>query len=170
MKCPKCGFVMQGTGEASCPKCGVVFAKVQRAMAEEVAFNRRVAAERSISATMEKRMAEDEEVRLRLNLDLDPEYARDEEAYPVIHFLSGAFALLAALVGIADILGLVYFYQWGRLIFGSRDLLLFMISLVVVSVISVVLLLAVAEGLKMGRDVANNSRAMREYLRRMAGK
>jgi hypothetical protein len=34
----------------------------------------------------------------------------------------------------------------------------------------VVVLLAVAEGLKLGRDVANNTRAMREYLRRMTGR
>lgn len=36
--------------------------------------------------------------------------------------------------------------------------------------LSVVVLLAVAEGLKMGRDVANNSQAVREYLRKMAGR
>lgn len=50
-----------------------------------------------------------------------------------------------------------------------KELLLLMISLVIASVGSVVVLLAVAEGLKLGRDVANNSRAMREYLRGMAG-
>jgi hypothetical protein len=49
-------------------------------------------------------------------------------------------------------------------------MLLFMTSLAVASAGTVVLLLAVAEGLKMGRDVANNSRAMREYLRRMVGR
>jgi hypothetical protein len=36
--------------------------------------------------------------------------------------------------------------------------------------LSVVVLLAIAEGLKLGRDVANNSRAVREYLRRMTGR
>jgi hypothetical protein len=56
------------------------------------------------------------------------------------------------------------------LISGPKEILLFMTSLAVASVGSVVLLLAVAEGLKMGRDVANNSRAMREYLRRLAGR
>ena len=45
-----------------------------------------------------------------------------------------------------------------------------MISLVVASVVSVVVLLAIAEGLKMGRDVANHTRAMRAYLRSMAGR
>jgi hypothetical protein len=43
-----------------------------------------------------------------------------------------------------------------------------MISLVVASVGSVIVLLAI-EGLTMGRDVANNTRAMREYLRRIGG-
>jgi hypothetical protein len=49
-------------------------------------------------------------------------------------------------------------------------MLLFMTSLAVASAGSVVVLLAIAEGLKMGRDVANNSRAMREYLGRMGGR
>lgn len=115
-------------------------------------------------------MEADEEVRSRLNLGPDPEYVQDEAAYPVIHFLSGVFYFLAVLTGIIETLGLIYFYQWGKLIFSPREMLLFMSSLALVSAGSVVLLLAVAEGLKMGRDVANNTRAMREYLRRMAGR
>jgi uncharacterized Zn finger protein (UPF0148 family) len=63
VKCPKCSFEIQQAGTTSCPKCGVVFAKVQRAMAEEAAFNRRIAAERSISAVLEKQMeAGDEKI------------------------------------------------------------------------------------------------------------
>jgi hypothetical protein len=170
VKCPKCSFEIRESGAAACPKCGVVFAKVQRALAEEAAFSRRIAAERSISAVLEKQMEADEEVRSRLNLDPDPEYARDEAAYPVIDFLSGVFYFLAVLTGIIETLGLIYFYQWGKMIFGPGEMLLSMASLAVVSAGSVVVLLAVAEGLKMGRDVANNSRAMREYLRRMAGR
>ena len=170
MKCPKCSFDIRESGATACPKCGVVFAKVQRALAEEAAFNRRITAERSISAILEKQMEADEEVRSRLNLGPDPEYARDEAAYPVIHFLSAVFYFLTVLTGIIETLGLIYFYQWGKLIFSPGEMLLFMISLAVASAGSVVVLLAVAEGLKMGRDVANNSRAMREYLRRMAGR
>jgi hypothetical protein len=170
VKCPKCSFEIQQAGAAACPKCGVVFAKVQRALAEEAAFNRRVTAERSISVALEKQMEADEAVRSRLNLDPDPEYARDEAAYPVIHFLAGIFTFLAVFTAITEILGLIYFYQWGKLIFSPREMLLFMTSLAVASAGSVVVLLAVAEGLKLGRDVANNSRAMREYLRRVAGR
>jgi uncharacterized Zn finger protein (UPF0148 family) len=111
VKCPKCGFVIQEAGSAACPKCGVVFAKVQRALAQETAFNRRTETERSISAVMEKRMEADEEVRSRLNFDPDPEYARDDTAYPVIHFLSGAFVFLAAATALIDIAGLIRFYK-----------------------------------------------------------
>jgi hypothetical protein len=170
VKCPKCNFEIQQAGATACPKCGVVFAKVQRALAEEAAFNRRISAERSISVALEKQMAADEEVHSRLNLGPDPEYARDEAAYPVIHFLSGVFTFLALFTAITETIGLIYFYQWGKLIFGPREMLLFMTSLAVASAGSVVLLLAIAEGLKMGRDVANNTRAMREYLRRLAGR
>jgi hypothetical protein len=35
VKCPKCNFEILGSGAAACPKCGVVFAKVQRALADE---------------------------------------------------------------------------------------------------------------------------------------
>jgi hypothetical protein len=170
VKCPKCSFEIQQAGAAACPKCGVVFAKVQRALAEEAAIKRRVAAERSISAVLEKQMEADEEVHSRLNLDPDPEYARDEAAYPVIHLLSAVFYFLAVFTGIIETLGLIYFYQWGKMIFSPGEMLLFMTSLAVASAGSVVFLLAVAEGLKIGRDVANNSRAMREYLRRMVGR
>jgi hypothetical protein len=61
VKCPKCGFEIQEGGAPACPKCGVVFAKVQRALAEEAAFNRRVIAERSISVALEKQTEADEE-------------------------------------------------------------------------------------------------------------
>jgi hypothetical protein len=170
VKCPKCNFEIREGGAAACPKCGVVFAKVQRALAEEAAFNRRVTAERTISVALEKQMEADEAVHSRLNLGPDPEYARDDAAYPAIHFLSGVFTFLAAFTALIEGLGLIYFYQWGKLIFSPGEMLLFMTSLVVASAGSVVVLLAIAEGLKMGRDVANNSRAMREYLRRVAGR
>jgi hypothetical protein len=90
--------------------------------------------------------------------DLTPMLAPDPDACP------------RCSSAISEISGLIYFYQWGNLISGPKEILLFMTSLAVASVGSVVLLLAVAEGLKMGRDVANNSRAMREYLRRLAGR
>jgi hypothetical protein len=170
VKCPKCSFEIQQAGAAACPKCGVVFAKVQRALAEEAAFNRRVTAERSISVALEKQMEADEEVHSRLNLGPDPEYARDDAAYPAVPFLSGVFSFLALFTAISEISGLIYFYQWGMLIFSPREMLLFMTSLAVASAGSVVVLLAIAEGLKLGRDVANNSRAMREYLGRMGGR
>jgi hypothetical protein len=146
----------------------VAFAKVKRALEEDAAFRRRVAAERSISAIAEKRMEADEQIRSRLSFD--PEYAKDEEAYPVVQFLSGVFAFLAAFTAITEILGLINFYRWGRLFLQSRELLLYTVSLGVASAGSVVVLLAISEALKMGRDVANHTRAMREYLRRFAGR
>lgn len=170
MKCPKCSFEIGEAGAASCPKCGVVFAKVQKALADEAAYKRRIASERSISAALEKQMEEDEEVRSRLGLDPDMEMMKDEEAYPVIRFLSGLFILLAVIAAVAGILGLFDFYRWAKMSLGPRELVLSMLLLAAAVVGSVVVLLAVAEGLKMGRDVANNTRAMREYLRRMAGR
>jgi hypothetical protein len=135
-------------------------------MDEDAASQRRLAAERSFSAAIEKRMEADEDIRSRF--EPDAEDARDEEAYPMIRFLSLVFIFLAMFTAFSEIIGLVYFYQWGKLIFSQGKLLLFMFSLVVASAGSVVMLLAISEGLKMGRDAANHARAMREYLRRVA--
>ncbi len=168
MKCLKCGFDVGDAGAASCPKCGEVFAKVQKSAEEDAASQRRIAAERSLSAAIEKRMEADEDIRSRF--EPDAEDARDEVAYPMVRFLSLVFIFLAMFTAFSEILGLVYFYQWGKPIFSQGKLLLFMFSLAVASAGSVVVLLAISEGLKMGRDVANHARAMREYLRRVAGK
>ncbi|ALC16330.1 hypothetical protein DSOUD_1551 [Desulfuromonas soudanensis] len=165
MRCPKCGFDFQETGAVACPKCGVVFAKVQRVAAAEAAFKQRTAAEISICEGIQKEMERDEKIRFRLSFGPDPEYARDEAAYPVTLYLSGAFAFLAAFTTITEIMGLVHFYQWGKLIFDPREMFFFMFSLAVASAGSVSMLLAISEGLRMARDVANNSRATREYSR-----
>jgi hypothetical protein len=96
--------------------------------------------------------------------------AHDEEAYPIARFLSLVFIYLAIFTAFSEIFGLIYYYQWGKLIFSQRELFLAMFSLAVASAGSVVMLLAISEGLKMGRDAANHARAMREYLRKVAGK
>jgi uncharacterized membrane protein YvbJ len=68
VKCPKCGFEIQEGGAAACPKCGVVFAKVQRALAEETAFNRRIATERSISTAVGPESVDSVLAFMKLNL------------------------------------------------------------------------------------------------------
>ena len=170
MNCPKCGFEIQEIGASACPKCGVVFAKLERTLAERAALEHRMAAERSISAVLEKQMEADENVRSGLGGYSDLESVRDEEAYPLARFLSSAFTFLAALTAMGDLVGLTHFYQWGRAIFAPRDMYLFLASLVIASFGSVIVLLAIAEGLRMGRDVTNHTRAMREYLRKIAVK
>jgi uncharacterized Zn finger protein (UPF0148 family) len=170
LTCQKCGFQTSRSGVEVCPRCGAVYAKMQRAIAEKKAASKRVAAERILSARIAKKMEEDESLRNVLNLDLDPEIARDEQAYPVARFLSGLFAFLAAFTALVEALALAHFYTWATLVFNATDLLLFMTALSVFSVTTVVILLAISEGLKIGRDVASNSRAMREYLRRIAGR
>ncbi|MBE0597107.1 MAG: zinc ribbon domain-containing protein [Desulfuromonadales bacterium] len=167
MKCLKCGFEIAESGAASCPSCGVVFAKVQRAKKEESDFLRRLAAERGTVDSLQKEMEAAEEI--RSHFELDPEYARDEDAYLITRFLSTLFAFLAIFAAVVEVIGMIQIYQWGRGVLSPRDLLLLMVFLAVASAAFVVALLAVSEGLRMGRDVANHARAMREYLRRGAG-
>lgn len=83
--------------------------------------------------------------------------------------VGAVFVFLAAFTAIIEVVGLIFFYRWGKFIFGQVELVLVLITLAVISAGSVVVLLAVAEGLKMGRDVANHVRASREYLRKIAG-
>lgn len=76
---------------------------------------------------------------------------------------------MAVFTAVVEAIGLIYFYHWGKLIFSLGELVLILIILAAFAAGSVVVLLAIAEGLKMGRDVANHVRASRDYLRKIAG-
>ena len=169
MECLKCGFD-DGSESDSCAKCGVVHAKARQASAQQAEQRRKAAAERAISDLSERRLKADEKISASLNPFHDTQYLLDKDSYPVTEFLSGFFLFMAACTAIIEIMGLVYFYQWGRILFSSQELIFYMISIVVTSAGTVVVLLAISEGLKMGRNVANNTRATREYLRQIAGR
>ncbi|MCL1477038.1 MAG: hypothetical protein MH219_05480 [Marinobacter sp.] len=169
MECLKCGFD-DGSESDTCTKCGVIHAKVRQVSEQQIEHRRKAAAERAISDLSEKRLKADETISASLNPFHDTQYLLDKDSYPVTEFLSGFFLFMAACTAIVEFFGLVYFYQWGKLFFSSRELVLYMASIVVTSAGSVVVLLAISEGLKMGRNVANNTRATREYLRQIAGR
>jgi predicted nucleic-acid-binding Zn-ribbon protein len=158
--CPKCGFKNE-ENTPDCPKCGAIYAK-----AEQVRANERTAQklEAAINQKIEKEMgtftADD-------GYDLWEQEARnDRKAYPFIGFLSSFFAFAATLFGIGCIAGAIFFWdiltQLG--FFSDRDKIFLVGAIALTVAISVGTLLAISGALTLGRDIANNTRASREYL------
>lgn len=163
--CPKCGFKNeQDTPE--CPKCGVIYAKVAQARDNEQAARQQ---EATINQKIEKEMGSsyvpDENFYL-----WEHEARQDSDAYPFISGLSTFFAFAAAIFGIGSIAGAIYF--WDVLtqlsFFSARDKI-FLVGVIAFSdAVSVGTLLAISAALTLGRDIANNTRASREYLLKLA--
>ncbi|MEJ2199595.1 MAG: hypothetical protein P8X63_01060 [Desulfuromonadaceae bacterium] len=158
--CPKCGFRnTQDTPE--CPKCGVIYAKVEQvrqnehvARQQEATINQKVEKEMSNQASDESYLLWEQEVR------------HDRNAYPLIGVLSTFFVFAAAIFGIGCIAGAVYFWdsltQFGFV--SNRDRIFLVGAIALTDAVSVGSLLAIASALTLGRDIANNTRASREYL------
>lgn len=164
-KCPKCGFANdQNTLE--CPKCGAIYAKVQQAMASKQAIRQH---ETLLNQKIRKEMSDDFPIDETIDL-WNAESNRDNEAYPVAAALSTFFAFAAAAAGIFCFIGALQF--WGLLthmsFFTDRDKIFLLVAIVFANAISVGTLLAISAALSLGRDIANNSRASREYLLKLA--
>jgi hypothetical protein len=159
--CPKCGFENE-PASPDCLKCGVIFAKVERARSnEQEPFQNEAIINRKIEKVMGQDIPEDEMLHFR-----EKESIRDRESYPFIEFLSTLFLFLAALVGIACIVGAIHFWDFLTQLpfFETRDKIFLLISITLADVISVGTLLAISAALTLGRDIANNTRASRECL------
>jgi hypothetical protein len=159
--CPKCGFENE-SANPDCLKCGVNFAKVERARSnEQEPFKNEAIVNRKIEKVMGQDTPEDEAFYFQEN-----EAIRDRESYPFIEFLSTFFLFLAALVGIAYIVGAIHFWDFLTQLsfFETRDKIFLLISITLADAISVGTLLAISAALTLGRDIANNTRASRECL------
>lgn len=161
--CPKCGFRSE-LNTPECPKCGVIYAKAEPERVKETAIRQKEAA---INRKIEKEMGgfgADDGFSL-----WDQEAGNDREAYPLIGFLSTFFAFAAALFGIGYVAGAIYF--WDILMqlgfFSQGDKLVLIGAIALADGVSVGTLLAISGALTLGRDIANNTRASREYLFRL---
>lgn len=158
--CPKCGFGNE-LDTPECPKCGVIYAKAEQAKSDKQAAHNQ---EKTINKKIEKEMSDyvpDESYFL-----WEQEARLDRNAYPFIGALSTFFVFAAAIFGIGCIAGAIYFWdiltQLGY--FSDRDKIFLVGVIALTDAVSVGTLLAIAGLLTLGRDIANNTRASREYL------
>jgi hypothetical protein len=159
--CPKCGF-SNAMPATDCLKCGVNFAKVGQARAtERAALQNEAAINHKIERVLTRNFPLDEDLYHREN-----EALHDRESYPFIEFLSTFFLFAASLVGVACIVGTIYF--WGFLtqlsFFSAQNKFVLLAAIILSDAISVGILLAISGALTLGRDIANNTRASRECL------
>lgn len=160
--CPKCGYQhLQPT--TACSKCGLIYEKFQQAekhRRQEQDLNNRLA---------------DTLTKVETNDDqgfYDFESQRDRQSYVGITYLSWFFFIFAGLTAIAWIIQikyLSYFIEGFLQIKGSEKLVLTLI-IAIFSSLPVATYLAIGGALTLVKDIADNTRATRNYLEKLLKK
>jgi hypothetical protein len=166
-KCLKCQFVSQETDRRDCPKCGAIYSKVEKLNHDYVQQQRTV---RQLSDKLEFLLDSDPDEYPLSGLADEQWFERDQ--YPIVSYLSLFFLLLAAIVAIGEIAGISYFYRFmSELgVYGTEQLVTQTILLSLGSIVPVALIVAISYLLAMHRDMANDARSTREFLRIIAAK
>lgn len=172
--CPKCNFAKPAHAE-SCPKCGVVYAKVARMRHE-------AAQERKLSDLLEKELGEEaREADDSFEMSLHENRYR-ADSYSTIQLISGFLNFMAALIVIATMLSAIV--TWGLMgeasqsiaslgsamrggVFSVSHRLFIVIMQLLGGFTAAALVAAIAGGLHLGRDIAQNTHLAKEYLHRM---
>lgn len=168
--CPKCGFKNDLPQAADCPKCGLIYAKFQKTTEDERSH---LQAERELTNSFRKVMASESEEPSHFT---DFETVKDSDSYRMLDNLSLFFIGFAGVLAIFTIVEAKYI--WGLLtylnasfkMFTSADKWLISISVIFVGVMQASLFLAIGGLLRIGKDIADNTRATRNYLLHIARK
>ncbi|OHB32049.1 MAG: hypothetical protein A2X84_12345 [Desulfuromonadaceae bacterium GWC2_58_13] len=164
--CGKCGFENDANETVDCPKCGAIYAKVEKAKLNASTVRQQ---EETISQKIEKEMGSSYVPDENLYL-WEQEARQDRDAYPFIAGLSTFFVFAALLTGVSCIIGAYHF--WDILtqlqFFSDRGKIFLFVAIALTDAVSVGTLLAISATLTLGRDIANNTRASREYLLKLA--
>lgn len=158
--CPKCGFKILDPSMNACPKCGVVFEKVRRRSEEQYAKEK-------VSSSAEEILGFQEETRKKY---LDWEYSVDamteKRKYPFADNLSFVVIFLTIIWVIADVIGLLILNElFAYLPFRERIYIL--IAVAIAAAYGIVVFLSISAFLIMQVEIAKNTWASREYLRRI---
>lgn len=160
--CPKCGHQHQQPTTA-CSKCGLIYEKFRQA---------------------EKNRRQEEDLNNRLTDTLlkventhdqgfyDFESQKDQQSYVGITYLSWFFFIFAGLTGIAWVVQIKFlsnFFDVFLQIKGSEKFALTLI-VAIFSSLPVATYLAIGSALKIGKDIADNTRATRNYLEQLVKK
>ena len=164
-KCLKCQFVSQEVDRLDCPKCGAIYSKVEELHHQRVHQKRTV---RQLSEKLEFQLnSESDEYPFS---DLVDEQWFERDQYPVVGHLSLFFLFLAAIVAIGEFAGIYNFYQIMKYldIYRPEQIVTFTILLTIGSLVPVAMIVSFSYFLTMNRDIANETRAAKEFMRIIA--
>ena len=162
--CPKCKQQDNSAQPVSCPKCGVIYAKFETAQ-------RAKSAEERLNQQLENTLRHEEEISSLYSFS-DRELDLDRESYSTVQSLAGFFNIFAIFTAIAWTLGSVqlwsllgevpYFTNSGRY---TLTVIYFLSA-----AMPIALCLSLSWALKLGKDIADNTRATRHYLSQLSQK
>lgn len=168
--CPKCGFKNERPQATDCPKCGLIYAKFQKAQKDEA---RHISAEQALNDSLRRAIGSDSE---EATTFIDFETDKDFRSYPSIEKLSVFFLCFAGVLGLVTIIEIKY--VWGVLnqlnasfkMFSNSDFWIILLSVGLLGTLQVAIYLAIGGLLRLGKDIADNTRATRNYLSHIARK
>ena len=158
--CPKCGFKNDQSQATDCPKCGLIYAKFQRAKTHK-------SVEKSLNESFRDAMPSGHEEEPRFT-DFEPQ--KDDDSYSGIVYLSWFFIGLSCVLGLISIIDIKYLWAFidsYQIFKGSEKLFVFLLLAILAS-LPVAVCLAVSGALTLGKDIADNTRATRNYLAHIA--
>ena len=154
--CPKCGFKNDQPQATDCPKCGLIYAKFQRAQTHK-------SVEQALNDSFKDAMPSGHEEEPRFT-DLEPQ--KDDDSYSGIVYLSWFFIGFSCVLGLIWVAEIKFFWSFidSYQIFKGSDKLLVILLFAMFSSLPVAIYLSVGGALKLGKDIADNTRATRNYL------
>ena len=158
--CPKCGSKNDQSQATDCPRCGLIYAKFQRAQTHK---NVEQELNNSLSNAMPSRQTEEQS-----STDFEPQ--KDDNSYSGIVYLSWFFIGLSCVLGLISIIDIKYLWAFidsYQIFKGSEKLFVFLLLAILAS-LPVAVCLAVSGALTLGKDIADNTRATRNYLTHIA--
>lgn len=157
--CPKCGHEHQQPAKA-CSKCGLIFEKFRQA--EE-----RRKSEQDLNDRLADTLTQVENTYNQGFYDFESQ--RDRQSYPSITYLSWFFFLFAGLTAIAWIVQILFFsfFIGAFLQVKGPEKLVLILVVAIFSSLPVAAYLAIGGALKLGKDIADNTRATRNYLEQL---
>lgn len=168
--CPKCGFQNSRPQAEDCPKCGLIYSKFYKAQQSE---SKQMSAEKALNDSLTKVISNDQQ---RITSCADFEPIKDNDSYQMIGHLAFFLIAFSGVLAIWTIIEAKYF--WGLLtqanetiraftntdIFTKSDIWIMIVSVIFIGTLQVALCLAIGGFLHLGKDIADNTRATRNYL------
>lgn len=157
--CPKCGHQHQQPTTA-CSKCGLIYEKFRQA-------EKHRQQEQDLNNRLADTLTQVEDTYNQGFYDFESQ--RDRQSYPSITYLSWFFFLFAGLTAIAWIVQILFVSSFigAFLQVKGPEKLVLVLVVAIFSSLPVAAYLAIGGALKLGKDIADNTRATRNYLEQL---